>query len=429
MHPTITQTRRAAVWRRVGIGLAVLAAAFTILVPVAGAQGLDLSVVGSGPGPVTVQGSGESGGLWLYQCWDAPESGDMFWSVCDTSTGVQVLDDWPWSVTFPTKAVIRTRDGFEPGTVNGMGNGTNDCQAVDAHCVVAATSDFQTFSWAEIPFGTLYGPLAKAGLAGTRTDLVDGEVRAVTSTGHRPDTEAMTYICASYGYAFPGGCDPIPASRLTIPASGIYAMDVPLPRFVWVNDPFDHAEWVDCAAGCSIVVSSADNLTTPYWEQGIDQLLQFRAVPLELHPAVLTVTRVRVNRMGGITVDGKIDCTAAVAAWGQGGSLAGVNIDWTARQPIGRKGAVMTQYRSVIATICNDPVNTNPLLPPYPWATHPPITDPAIWWVYPDGGGKFTAGQIHIDVRATGGSWSSSPGADQYIITGAAQWDGKAVKG
>lgn len=416
--------------RRLGACAVVLAAALALLVPTAGAQELDLAVSGSGPGPVTVEGTGVDGsGVWLFQCWDTPEGEEMFWQVCDTSTGVQVLDDTPWSVTFPTQAVIRTREGFGSGTENSMGNGTTDCEAADAHCGVAATSDWQSFAWAQIPFNEFYGPLEQADLVGDRTDLIDGEARAISSTGHRPSTQAMAYICAGYGYAFPGSCDPIPASEATIPPDGTYTRSVSLPRFVWVNDPFDNADWFDCAAGCSVVVSSADNLSTPYWEPGSDQLLVFRAVPLEQQPDLLTVKRVLVNRLGGITVEGRIDCTAAIQAWGQDGSLAGVNIDWTARQPLGRRGAVTARYQSAIATICHDPHNENPLLPPYPWYTHPPITDPSIWWVYPDAGGKFAAGPIHLDVRATGGSWGNSPGSEQYILTGATQWDGKAVKG
>ena len=38
-------------------------------------------------------------------------------------------------------------------------------------------------------------------------------------------------------------------------------------------------------------------------------------------------------------------------------------------------------------------------------------------------------GPMHVDVQVTGGSWSTSPGADQYLLTGVAQWDGKAVRG
>ena len=89
--------------------------------------------------------------------------------------------------------------------------------------------------------------------------------------------------------------------------------------------------------------------------------------------------------------------------------------------------AVTAHYDAVMATLCHDPLDTDPATPPYPWATYPPITDPVIWWVYPDVGGMFKAGSIHVDVQVTGAPWSTSPGAGQYILTGVTQWDGKAV--
>ena len=413
------------------LGAIITALALALaLVPGAKAQSeLGLSVVGSGPGSVTVEGSGGDGGVWLFQCADAPESEEMFWRVCDNSTGLQVLDDAPWSVQFVAQAVVRTGEPFPPRTENAIGNGTTDCQAAGAHCVIAGTSDWQSFAWSEIPFTTLYGPLGKAVVDGQTTELVDGQAVSVASAGHRPDTQAMTYICPRWNFAFPGACDPIPSSEATISAAGEYARLAAMPRFVWVDDPFGNGSWYDCADGCSVLVASAENLTTEPWQDGVDPMLTFRAESLVKRPQVLTVTRVRVNRMGGITVEGRVDCTQAVAEWGQSGSVARVNIDWTARQPVGRRSAVTAHYDSAIATICHDPANTNPLLPPYPWYTHPPITDPSIWWVYPANGGKFAAGQIHLDVQATGGSWSSSPGADQYLLSGMIQWDGKAVKG
>ena len=327
-------------------------------------------------------------------------------------------------------------EGFPPGTENWIGNHTYDCEAAGATCWVVATEDWQSYAWDEIPFTTKYGPLAKATVTVTPpsswTSLTDGQPVTVHNEGHRPGTQAMAYACAGFGYAFPGGCDPIPASELTIPGTGIYHNTaVPLPRFVWVNPPEGYGEpsWYDCANGCSVLVASADNLASPYWEQGVDTLLRFRAEPLEKNPQLLTVTRVRVNKLGGITIEGKIDCTQAIAEWGQSAFEAGVNVSWKARQPIGRKSAVTAHYESAILSLCHNPFDTDPATPPYPWATHPPITSSAIWWVYPDTGGKFTTGALHVDVQVTGGTWSTSPGADQYLLTGVAQWDGKAVRG
>jgi hypothetical protein len=48
-------------------------------------------------------------------------------------------------------------------------------------------------------------------------------------------------------------------------------------------------------------------------------------------------------------------------------------------------------------------------------------------WVYPDVGGMFNTGSIHVDVQVTGAPWSTSPGASQSILAGVTQWDGKAV--
>lgn len=144
---------------------------------------------------------------------------------------------------------------------------------------------------------------------------------------------------------------------------------------------------------------------------------------LEKNPQLFTVTQVLVNSSGGITVTGKIDCTQAVEEWGQDGYMAAVNVDWTARQPIGRKGVVTAHYVSSIMEPCFDPE----VVGPYTWATHPPITSTDIWWVYPDTGGKFVGGKIHIEAQATGGSFSPEEGADQYLLTGVTQWDGQAT--
>jgi hypothetical protein len=426
--------RRTAAWL---LPLAVFVALLAFGVPAAGALIPGITVTGSGPGVVKVDGvefSGE-GGVWLYQCSDTPTSEEDFWSFCDQSTALQVTHDPPWSVDFTTKNVITSgEEGFPPGTENWIGNHTYDCEAAGSTCWVVATEDRQSFTWAEIPFVKKYGPLAKATVTVTPpsswTSLTDGQLVTVHDAGHRPGTQAMAYACEGYGKAFPGGCDPIPASELTIPGTGVYHnAAVPLPRFVWVDPPpgYGDGSWYDCANGCSVVVASADNLASPYWVKGVDALLKARAEPLEKHPAALTVTSVQVSKLGGITIAGTIDCTQAIAQWGQSAFQAGVFVSWRARQPIDRMNAVTAHYDAVMASLCHDPLDTDASTPPYPWATYPPITDPVIWWVYPDVGGMFKAGSIHLDVQVTGAPWSTSPGASQYILTGVTQWDGKAV--
>ena len=253
--------RRTAAWL---LPLAMVVSLLVLWVPAAGALNPGITVTGSGPGVVWVDGVDWSGtgGVWLYQCSDTPQNEEDFWSFCDQSTGLQVLVDPPWRTDFTTKAVISSSDeGFSPGTVNWIGNHTNDCEAAGATCWVVATEDWQSFTWAEIPFATKYGPLAKAAVTVTppasATSLTDGQPVTVHNAGHRPGTHAMAYACAGYGYAFPGGCDPIPASELPIPPSGVYHNTaVPLPRFVWVNPPpgYGNGSWYDCAQGCSVLV-------------------------------------------------------------------------------------------------------------------------------------------------------------------------------
>jgi hypothetical protein len=112
-------------------------------------------------------------------------------------------------------------------------------------------------------------------------------------------------------------------------------------------------------------------------------------------------------------------------AWGLKAFPAGVNVTWTARQPVGRKGLVTARYDSAMQSMCHNP----PPLGPFRWVTMPPITtsDPGVWWVYPSSGVKFAAGAIHVDVQVTGGPWAGW-GTENYILTGVRQWDGKAVK-
>lgn len=390
------------------------------------ADGPQISIQsGSIPGTLMVDGDGWSGsaGVSLYQCADQVDSEEALWQLCDMSTGVQVTVDPPWTTDFQTKGVLSLSQPFPPRSENAWGNGTYDCEAVDATCTIVATEDWQTFVWTNPDYTALYGPLDKATVTDDTTGLTDGAPVGVHNTGHRPGTQAMAYVCAGYGYAFPGGCDPIPGSERTIDSDGAYDAAVSLPRWVWVNDPFGNASWYDGANGVSVLVVSAGNLASPYWEAGADSLITFRNEPFEKNPQLFTVTQVRVNKSGGITVEGKINCSQAVMEWGQQNAMAAVHNDWTARQPVGRKGVVTAHYSAAIMQSCHEPGKTGP----YTWATHPPITSSAIWWVYPDSGGKFVAGKIHIDAQATGGSFSSSPGADQYLITGATQWDGRAV--
>lgn len=165
---------------------------------------------GSIPGTLRIGGDGWSGsaGVWLYQCADQVDSEDAFWQSCDTSTGVQVTGDPPWEVSFPTKAVLNISQPFPPRSENAWGNGTYDCEAADATCTIVATEDWQTFASAIPDYTVTYGPLDKATVTGDTTNLTDGATIGVHNTGHRPGTQAMAYVCAGFGYAFPGGLRP-----------------------------------------------------------------------------------------------------------------------------------------------------------------------------------------------------------------------------
>jgi hypothetical protein len=408
----------------------VLAAGVVLAIgpPTASADGPSIWVDDPVPGTVTVQGDGWSGegGVWLYQCGGYPDDEDEFWQNCDHSSGIEVTQDPPWNVTFDVVAIVDpgAQEPFPPGTVNAMGNGTADCEVAGAGCGLLAIegeiSDLPsvTHAWAMLEFASLYGP-PTIDVSGTTSELRDGDAVTVASSGHRPGTAAMTYLCVGAGPAYPGGCDPVAGSLVTIDGTGGFSEPVELPRFVWNNDPLGNSEWYDCADGCSAAVVSAGNLLSPY-----SSPITFARTDVEQHPSVLSVTKVLVNKYGAINVTGLVDCGSALGAWGLDDvAVAGGNISWTARQPIGRKGVVTAHYESAIASICHDPAKAGP----YPWGTHPPVTSPDVWWVYPDSGGKFAAGNVTITVRYDGGVWGGWWGAENYLLTGASQWNVKAV--
>lgn len=392
-----------------------------------------------GGGAVTVNGSGWPGapGPTLYQCADVPEDEEQFWQVCDQATALQVEND-PVDVEFAVKDVLDLGEPFPPATVNAMGNGTMDCEADGAHCMIVAIEwgpgDFEnaTVAWANlgyedvpgyVPYFTAEYGTPSIEVEGATTGLKDGASVTITSSGHRPGTDAMTYLCRGDGLAYPGGCDPVAGSRDTTESSaldnGVYTATVKLPRFVWDNDTFGNAGWYDCADGCSLAVVSAGNLQSQY-----SGPITFEAVNVEQNPSILSVEKVYVNRYGAINVNGSVLCTAAMAAWGlDDEAAAGGNISWTARQPVGRKGVVTGHYESAIASICHDPDTAGPYL----WGTKKPITSDEDWWIYPDIGGKFVAGNVTITVRYDGGVYGGWWGAENYVLTGATQWNVKAV--
>jgi hypothetical protein len=427
--------------------LALAVAAVVTIVPQAASADGNPSIwwtvePGQAPGTVTVHGDGWSGagGVRLYQCSGYPEDGESFWDVCEQATARTVNVDPPWQVDdFVVKPIVdsEAQDPFPPATVNAMGNGTFDCETVDSTCGIFAIEgdplDFENamVSWSGLGedavgdpyftprYGTQDNPLTIE-VDGPTTGLKDGDTVMVSSSGHRPGTWAMTYQCRETGPAYPGGCDPVAGSLAHVSAEGVYETNVALHRFIWDNDPFGNAGWYDGVDGGSLTVVSAGNLASPLFYP-----VTFADVGVEQHPSVLTVTNVLVNKYGAINVSGLGDGSQALAAWGLDDvSVAGEGISWTARQPVGRKGVVTAHYEPAIATICSDPASAGP----YPWGAHPPVTSPDAWWVYPDSGGKFVAGKISVVVRFDGAVWGDWWGAENYRLTGASQWDGKAIK-
>lgn len=143
-----------------------------------------------------------------------------------------------------------------------------------------------------------------------------------------------------------------------------------------------------------------------------------------------TVDLVQVNRAGGITVSGSLDCTDQVAAiYGGTGNipddtLVMVNMNWDALQYVGKNKTVFAEYDSGIASICY--TNMDPSLfpdwvdldAPYSWDTRYAYPVGTVQWVY-SRDGKFAAGPIHIELTANGSlsvyEESDPPGDGQWV--------------
>lgn len=124
----------------------------------------------------------------------------------------------------------------------------------------------------------------------------------------------------------------------------------------------------------------------------------------------ITLTQVLVNKLGGITITGTVDCAAVVAAVDWNGEEAGlgtepenlsvaVNMNWSATQPVGRTKSVSASWGSSFLTPC---YNTYPGwgavgAAAYAWTTHSSLGSTTTAWVYPSAG-KFAAGFMHVEV-------------------------------
>ncbi len=126
-----------------------------------------------------------------------------------------------------------------------------------------------------------------------------------------------------------------------------------------------------------------------------------------------TVDSVLVNKTGGITVFGTMDCTAEVSAY-YGGSIpanvtVGASTDWTAYQPAGRKTMIQASFASNHLQTC---FNNNPSLGPNQplcggsngpcqWLTSNYGTAFTPFYVYSPNG-RFKTGAIHVDLQTAG---------------------------
>jgi hypothetical protein len=154
------------------------------------------------------------------------------------------------------------------------------------------------------------------------------------------------------------------------------------------------------------------------------------------HSFTGTVDKVLVNRYGGITVSGTMDCTAEVAAIYGGeenvpaDTTVYVGKQWTATQYAGRGKVITASYSSGIASICytNDPaVMAWPGYSeaPYPWSTLYGFPVGETQWVYSDNG-KFGAGAIHVELTLEGSELQA--GEDTHYFYDFSGWNLRATK-
>jgi hypothetical protein len=132
-------------------------------------------------------------------------------------------------------------------------------------------------------------------------------------------------------------------------------------------------------------------------------------------PIKATVTTVLVNKTGGVTAAGKMDCAQAVQSfdWGPGGIPANLSVvahvEWSAFQPVGRKTMLQASYsQQGFQWSC---YNTNadgqhgPVCggsaAPCPWLSSRDPSTNAAWFVYAPNG-KFAPGPVHVELSVTG---------------------------
>lgn len=139
----------------------------------------------------------------------------------------------------------------------------------------------------------------------------------------------------------------------------------------------------------------------------------------------LIADTVLVNKGGGITVSGTLDCTAAVEEAYEGSTIPSefavfTNVNWRATQYVGRGKVVTAVWESAVASVCYG----SPFEGSGTWQTRYPYPSGAIQWVY-SATGKFQAGTIHIEVWSEG---EIPVGEDSYLLATWGGYDLKAIK-
>ena len=140
----------------------------------------------------------------------------------------------------------------------------------------------------------------------------------------------------------------------------------------------------------------------------------------------LTVDKVLVNRTGGVTAMGMVDCSAAVADFWRGienvpdGTVVLVNVSWTAYQAAGRRtlraDLVDTQASPCWANTTQDvdpgrcKASASGILSPCRW-------DSGNWGSdgYQYGNGTFKPGTVHLHTVLEGGYYATD--ADGNLVS------------
>jgi hypothetical protein len=145
-----------------------------------------------------------------------------------------------------------------------------------------------------------------------------------------------------------------------------------------------------------------------------------------------TVDQVLVNRYGGITVSGTLDCSEQVAAANGGeeyvpnDTMVLVNANWTARQYVGRNKVVEATYLSGIAGPCYLKDSEGVVHAPLSWKTQYAYPVGDTQWVYSPSG-KFGSGAIHIELEVGNVGYPFAVGDDSYTLVSLNGWDLRAT--